>query len=301
MYRYIKIFSATLIVLVGYSCQETGKIEETSSQTNEKQRDTSETYERIVSLNGAISEILCQLGQEEHIVATDITSNFPASLEEKPKVGHNRNISAEGVLAQSPDLIIGMQNELDGRVLDQIKSGGAKVLLFQQDYTIEGVKSLAADLRDSLKLDQDLGALNKLIEEPLKELKPFIDKPKVVFIYARGAGTLMVGGKNTSVDKMITLAGAQNAFNEFDGYKPLTAEAMAKADPDALLLFNSGLQSLEGTPGLMEIPGVSQTKAAHRGAFIAMEGQYLAGFGPRLGKAAKELNKKLHEAIQGEE
>ncbi len=34
--------------------------------------------QRIVSLNGAISEILCALGQESQVVGVDITSNYPA-------------------------------------------------------------------------------------------------------------------------------------------------------------------------------------------------------------------------------
>ena len=55
--------------------------------------------QRIVSLNGNISEMLCALGLEQQIAGVDITSTYPASLQTKPKVGHNRNISAEGVLS----------------------------------------------------------------------------------------------------------------------------------------------------------------------------------------------------------
>ena len=51
----------------------------------------------------------------------------------------------------------------------------------------------------------------------------------------------MVAGKNTPMEKLITLAGGENAINEFDDFKPLTPEAVVKANPDILFLFKSGL------------------------------------------------------------
>ena len=54
---------------------------------------------RIVSLDGTVSEILCGLGLQAYLIGVDVTSTYPASLAKLPKVGHNRNISAEGVLA----------------------------------------------------------------------------------------------------------------------------------------------------------------------------------------------------------
>jgi iron complex transport system substrate-binding protein len=41
--------------------------------------------QRIVSLNGAVSEMLCALGLEKVIVGVDVTSNYPASLQQKTK------------------------------------------------------------------------------------------------------------------------------------------------------------------------------------------------------------------------
>ena len=71
---------------------------------------------RIVSLNGAVSEIIAGLGYESSIVATDITSNYPESINKLPKVGHNRSIQAEGILAQNPDVVVGIQKELNPKV-----------------------------------------------------------------------------------------------------------------------------------------------------------------------------------------
>jgi iron complex transport system substrate-binding protein len=95
------------------------------------------------------------------------------------------------------------------------------------------------------------------------------------------------------MDKMITLAGAENAATGFNDFKPLTAEAMVAANPDVILLFDSGLQSLGGIEGLLKVPGVAQTNAGKNRKVIVMDGQLLTGFSPRVITAIKELSQKI--------
>src|SRR6187402_1693108 len=71
-----------------------------------------QTSPKIVSVNGTVSAILAGIGMEANIIGTDITSNYPATLKSKPKVGHNRNLSAEGILALQPDIVTGLSTEL---------------------------------------------------------------------------------------------------------------------------------------------------------------------------------------------
>ena len=251
---------------------------------------------RIVSLNGALSEIIHGLGYESNIVATDITSNYPESVNKLPKVGHNRSIQAEGILAQNPDVVVGIEKDLNPKVIKQIKASGIKVVLFNQEHSIEGTKKLIQGVKDSLKFDIQNDSLNIFIDQSINKLKTFENTPKVLFIYARGAGTILVAGKNTQMDQMISIAGGQNAVNNFESFKPLTAEAIVTANPDVILMFTTGAESLNGV--FDNVPGIMQTNAGKNKRIITMEGQYLAGFGPRVGKAALELNEKLGEIFQ---
>jgi iron complex transport system substrate-binding protein len=53
---------------------------------------------RIVSIGGAVTEILYALGLKDHVVAVDTTSLYPPqALKEKPNVGYMRSLWAEGV------------------------------------------------------------------------------------------------------------------------------------------------------------------------------------------------------------
>lgn len=103
----------------------------------------------------------------------------------------------------------------------------------------------------------------------------------------------MVSGTGTSIDKIITLAGAQNAMTGFADFKPLSAESLVAADPDVILLFDSGLKSIGGIEGLLKVPGIAQTKAGKNKQVISMDGELLSSFGIRLPQAIQELNNKL--------
>ena len=254
------------------------------------------TPPRIVSLDGTVSEILSDLGLENRLVGVDVTSTYPASLTKLPKVGHNRTISAEGVLAQQPTLVLTTEKAgAKADVLDQIRSAGVQVVSFRQEFSVEGTKKLINDVAAACRVPSKAKVLTRRVDTDVAKVQRATGKPKVLFIYARGTGTMLVAGTGTPVDKMIELAGGQNATPQFADFKPLTTEALVAADPDVILLFNSGLESLGGPTGLLSVPGVAQTKAGKNRRFVTMDGHLLTGFTPRLGKALSELAKGISQ------
>ena len=257
------------------------------------------TPPRLVSLDGTISEILCDLGLQARLVGVDVTSTYPESLQKLPKVGHNRNISAEGVLAQKPTLVLTTEKAgTKAEVLDQLRAAGVQVVVFKQDFSVDGTRKLINDVATACRVPSKAKPLIRRLDSELATVQKATGKPKVLFIYARGTGTMFVAGRNTPVEKMIELAGGQNATPQFEDFKPLTTEAVVAANPDVILLFDSGLESLGGTSGLLNVPGVNQTAAGKAGRFVTMDGHLLTGFTPRLGKALNELAKKISPSRQ---
>ncbi|MEZ0607668.1 hemin ABC transporter substrate-binding protein [Fibrella sp. WM1] len=253
-----------------------------------------QTPPRIVSLDGTVSEILCDLGLQARLVGVDVTSTYPESLQKLPRVGHNRTISAEGVLAQKPTLVLTTERAgTKADMLDQLRSAGVEVVSFKQEFTVEGTKKLITDIATTCRVPSKARSLVRQVDTEVAGVKKAPGRPKVLFIYARGAGTMFVAGRGTPVEKMIELAGGQNATNQFDDFKPLTAEALVGANPDVILLFDSGLESLGGPAGLLNVPGIAQTDAGKNKRFVTMDGHLLTGFTPRLGKAIGELARKI--------
>ncbi|WP_342086716.1 heme/hemin ABC transporter substrate-binding protein [Dyadobacter sp. OTU695] len=247
-----------------------------------------------MSANGTLSEILVGLGLEKQIVGVDVTSTYPASLEKLPKIGHNRSIAAEGILALNPDVIVYTdQSMLSPAVVKQLGSSGKKLVAFKHEYSREGAIKLIREVGAYFNANIQAEKMVKALQADLAKIAVPASPKKLLFIYARGTGTLMVSGTGTSLDKMFALSGHKNAVSGFTDFKPLTAESLITANPDVLVLFSSGLESLEGMDGLLKVPGVANTNAGKNRKIVTMDGQFLTGFGPRLGKAAIELSQKV--------
>jgi len=244
--------------------------------------------ERIVSLNGAITEIICALGKQNEIVGVDVTSTFPSDLKAQD-LGHVRSISIESLLALKPTLILATEKDVNPELTKRLKASGIKTCIIKQDFSINGTQKMIQDVADALQI-QKTQFLSQKINTDLSKLKSMKSQPKILFIYARGAGTLMVAGQKTPVEAMMQLAGGKNAVQGFEDYKPLTPEALITANPDVILFFDKGLQSLGGVEGALKIEGVLATKAGKNRQIYAMDGALLSGFGPRLGEAAVQLN-----------
>lgn len=286
MVRFLSIIVLSFCLV---ACNNSEENAETIQNKEEKK-----TKQRIVSLNGTLTEILFALGHGEDIVGVDVTSTYPKKESEAlPKVGHVRNVQAEGILSLSPDVVYALKNELNPQLQEQLKSAGVELQLFEQTYSPEGTYQLIESVGTQLGAEDAAQQLIENIESELAKLSPVESSPKVLFIYARGAGTLMVAGENTQMDAMIKLAGGQNAVSGFEDFQPLTPEALAAANPDYILMFSRGAASLSQDGGVNSIPGIGETTAGKNNQIITMDGLKLSGFGPRLGEAAVELNQQF--------
>lgn len=292
--RKIKhIVMLAFVLSAAVSCKKEEKVtEETTVKTDSI---APAKAEKIVSLNGAVTEIVAALGHEKEIVATDVTSTYPESLKATAKdLGHVSKISIESIIALQPTLILGTDKDINPEFLEKIKKSGIKAQVFTQEFTPAGTKKLIGDVAKALN-HADYKALEEKIDTDLAAVKPLAKAPKVLFIYARGANMMMVSGTGTPVEKTIALAGGKNAITDFADFKPLTPEALIKGNPDVILLFDSGLGSLGGPQGVLKIPGVDKTNAGKNKKIIAMDGALLSGFGPRVGEGAAKLNALLSE------
>jgi len=290
-----KFILAASVLMAVYSCQK--EVQKPTENGNELVAEAPKSNNKIVTLNGGITEIVAALGHEKEIVATDVTSTYPESLKKSSEnLGHVRSITIEPIMAVSPTLILGSDKDINPELMGKIKASGIKTETFKQEYTVEGTKKLIVDVAKAIG-NTDYQKLNDKIDADLKQIQPIAKKPKVLFIYARG-NMMMVAGKNTPMAALINLAGGENAVNDFEDFKPLTPEAVVKANPDVLFFFSSGLQSSGGNEGALKMPGVSQTNAGKNKKIIAMDGGLVSGFGPRLGEAAVSLNKLLVESTK---
>ncbi len=286
MNRFLVCFLFVISILLACNSQADKHVDELES--------TEVQPLRIVSLAGALTETVYSLGKADQLVGIDITSTYPDSITASlPKLGHISSINSEGVLSMRPDIVFVLKKGLRQELVQQLKAAGVTVKVIDQEFSINGTKQLIDTIAETLQAKAAADSLKAKIDADLAKVEALSSAKRALFIYARGAGNMSVGGKGTAVAQLIQLAGGVNVANDFEAYKPLTAEAMVKADPEMILFFQSALQSMGGPKALNQIPAIAQTKAGANESFVGMDGLFMAGFGPRVGEAALALNQQF--------
>ncbi|SFW19133.1 iron complex transport system substrate-binding protein [Sinomicrobium oceani] len=252
---------------------------------------------RIITLGGAITETVAALGLEDRIVAVDVTSEYPESIKKLPKVSKNRSVSAEGLMAFRPDLVLAPYGDVPYSVVQALKGAGIPFVAIKQDFSARGALAFIRDVGKALGMKDQASQLatetERRIEEVLQTVEASDKRPTVLFIYARGTGTMTVAGKGSNMDALIRLAGGRNAIREFNAFKTYTTEALVHANPDIILLFDFGMESLGGRKGVLGMPGVAFTNAGKHQRIVALDGPLMISFSTRLDEAILRVHQEF--------
>jgi iron complex transport system substrate-binding protein len=253
--------------------------------------------ERIVSVGGAVTETLFALGAGPSVVAVDTSSVFPAAATRLPQVGYQRSLSAEPILALRPTLVIVSPEAGPPAALEQLRAAGVRVAAVGQAHSPEetvartrAIAALVGAAGAGATLAESIGTGAAAAAERARARRL---APRVVFVYARGGGNVMVSGSGTAASAMLGLAGAVNAVDGYQGFKPLSAEALVAAQPEAIVVLARGLEAAGGLDGVLAIPGVAETPAGRARRVVVMDDLLMLGFGPRLPEAIDELSRRL--------
>jgi iron complex transport system substrate-binding protein len=258
---------------------------------------------RIVSIGGAVTEILYRLGLDAEVVGVDSTSQFPAeALRTKANVGYIRALGAEGVLSLNPTLVMAAEGAGPPDAMRLIEQAGVPVVHVPDHPSPEGVVERVKVVARTLAVPDGGAALIREIESGfarLAEARARVTRPtKALFVLSLQNGRPLVGGQGTTADAMLSLAGAANAASSLNGWKPLSDEGLIAAAPEAIVMMARGPGGEAQDP--FALPAFAATPAAARRRLIVMDGLYLLGFGPRTAAAALDLMASLHPDQAGQ-
>lgn len=253
---------------------------------------------RIVSLGGTVTEIIYALGDDARIVAVDSTSTYPASAADKSDVGYIRQLSAEGVLSQKPDLIIAEAGAGPSDAMAILKASGIPIVTIPTPPEAAAIAGKIRAVGAAVGKDDAADKLATEVDAALKTLETRVSalpepKKRVLFALSLANGRVMAAGTDTSADAIIRLAGGINAASGISGYKPLSDEAVIAAAPEVVLVMDNPAMHLTAEQAFA-LPALQSSPAGKARAFIAMDGLYLLGLGPRTPQAALDLAAKLY-------
>lgn len=253
--------------------------------------------ERIVAAGAGVTEILWDLGLAPDIVGVDTTSrNPPEALKTKPDIGYFRRLSAEGLLALDPTLVVAAQGAGPRETLDLVRAAGVRVETIDDPFTVAGTLAKIERLGVIAGRPAEAAALVRSTREgftALETARGRLDShPRVLFLLGLTNGRPSVAGRGTAADAMIALAGGVNVGAGFEGYKPLTDEAVIDAAPDVVVVMDGGPERLDADR-VFALPAFAGTPAARDRRFIAMDGADLVAFGPRTPAIARRLMDRI--------
>lgn len=251
---------------------------------------SAETKHRIISVNGTVTEIIYSLKLENQLIAVDSTSYFPKQATSLPNVGYQRTLATEGILNFKPTLILGLESAGPPATIQNLKDASIPLHLFPDEFKLETPANRVLEIGKLLGKEQQATVLAKSINEQIQKLKINKSNIKVLFIYSRNPSSVFISGTGTAAHAMIELSGAKNAVNEFSEYKPLTSEALIKANPDIILMPEKSALGFGGEKAIWEINGMEFTRAGKEKNLILVDDLLLLGFGPRLPLVLKTLN-----------
>lgn len=253
--------------------------------------------ERIVSIGGAVTEIVYALGAEGRLVAVDSTSTWPPEAGKLPNVGYMRRLSAEPIVGMAPDMVIAVEGSGPDSALAQLREAGVRVETVPEAYDaagvaakVERVAALLGRQAEGAKLAETVRSRMAAVE---RQVAATTERPRVLFLMSASRGAPMAAGRHTAADAVIRLAGGVNVVDGYDGYKALSPEATVAAAPDFVLAMSETVESMGGTDKILALPELS---AKPRTQVVAMPGQLLLGFGPRTPDAVQALADALHPA-----
>ncbi|MCW8219857.1 MULTISPECIES: heme/hemin ABC transporter substrate-binding protein [Streptomyces] len=264
---------------------------------------TVSSTDRIVPLTGSLSEIVFTLGFGKEVVARDITATFEQA-EKLPVVTRAHDVSAESVLSLRPTVVLADTTTGPAEAVDQIRDAGIPLVVVEPAKELADVGRRIDAVAAALGVTSSGDELKARTESRIDAVRETIparedgDAPRVAFLYLRGSASVyLLGGRESGASSLLEAAGAVDA-GKASGLKKdftaITAEALAKAAPDAILVMSKGLDSVGGVDGLVKIPGIAETPAGMDRRVVSIDDGVLLNYGPRTDRVLAELVEQLY-------
>ncbi|MBK8226384.1 MAG: ABC transporter substrate-binding protein [Flavobacteriales bacterium] len=198
---------------------------------------------RIISLVPSQTELLYDLGLGDRVVGITKFCVHPETwFKTKHRVGGTKKVDIEKVRALKPDLIIGNKEENERKDIHELEKEFPVWMSDVRD--LEGALDMILRAGELTGTTARAVSITAGIRQAFATLRPLEEPRTVAFFIWRAP--FMVAGHGTFVDDMLKRCGLINVFDEGDArYPEITAQEVAEADPDVILLSSEPYPFME--------------------------------------------------------
>lgn len=261
-----------------------------------------EEPKKIVSLIPSNTEVMFALGAGDKLVGVSDFDNYPEEAANIEKIG-GMEINTEKIISLKPDLVLAhasnAHNGAEG--VKQLQDMGITVLTvndaksFDEVYTsIEMLGKATGKSEAAAGLISDMKSKLADIEEKAKAVKD--DERKKVFVEVSPAPDLFSPGKNTFMNEMLEIIGADSVTGEKDGWVQMSEEAVVKANPD-VIVTTYGFYTENPEKLVKSRNGWSDVSAIKNNQIFDVHSDKVTRSGPRLIEGVEELAKAIYPNV----
>lgn len=252
--------------------------------------------QRVVSLAPHVTEMLFAAGGGERIVGTVSYSDYPPAARNIPRIGDNRQVDIERLIALKPDLLVVWRHNASARQMEQLRKLGIP-LFYSEPHKLDDVPDTLLRLGQLLGTEQQARQSAAELRRQLNSLSArYRNRPAVRVFYQVWDRPLYTLNGQHIVSDAIRLCGGENVFARLPLAAPsISIEAVLKEDPEAIV---SGDRRDQATSGLDIWKQYPALLAVRRGNLFAVDADLLSRSGPRIVTGAAELCAKLEQARQ---
>lgn len=254
--------------------------------------------QRVISLAPHVTELLYAAGGGSKIVGAVSYSDYPPEAKQLPRVGDNKALDLERIVALRPDLIVVWRHGNAQQQLDRLRELHVP-LFFSEPHHLDDVAvsltKLGQLLGTSAAADQAAAAYRRDIARLRAQ---YASRPPVSVFYQVWNKPLMTLNGEHMVSDVITLCGGRNVFAALEPLVPtVSTEAVLAANPEAIVTSAPGATQPDTSLPQLDTwrawPGLT---AVMRNNLFAIDGDLINRPAPRIVQGAQQLCLALETA-----
>jgi iron complex transport system substrate-binding protein len=248
--------------------------------------------QRVIALAPHVTELLFAAGGAEKIVGAVNYSDYPEAAKQIPRVGDNRQIDMERLLAMKPDLLVIWRHGTSERQIDQLRQLGIP-MFHSEPKKLDQIADNLEKMGKLLGTETVANAAATELRQKLASLRvQYAGRPPVRTFYQVWDKPLYTLNGEHIVSDALKVCGGQNIFADQKVTAPVVSvESVLEADPEAV--FATAEKDYGGVNLWRPYQNL---KATRQGNLFTIDGNLLNRAGPRMVAGTAALCEKLEEA-----
>jgi iron complex transport system substrate-binding protein len=252
--------------------------------------------QRIISMAPHVTELLFAAGGGDRIVGAVSYSDYPEAARRIPRIGDNRQVDIERIVALKPDLLVVWRHGSSERQVEQLRQLGIP-LFYSEPHKLDDIPDSVLRLGRLLGTDPQANQAATDLRQQLSALaERYANRSKVRMFYQVWDKPLYTLNGQHIVSDAIRLCGGENVLAGKDTTAPTVKNQAVLQQKTEDNVSTRERRPAEGGANLWK--PYSILTATRRGNLMTIDGNLLNRAGPRMIAGATQLCERLEQVRQ---